>query len=487
MFSSQRILLGVGSLLCFILLRNFWNHTSNTPTLTRHSRGAGTGKDSLGTPISTTPSGNDNATVPAGNRSAQPGVDCRHSEGVEDIVIVLKTGSTEIYEKLPIHLATTFACASDFLVYSDLAQQFGPIHVRDALALLSQEMIRTHDDLAQYRLLKEHVAVGADAAELRGDKSWKLDKWKFLPMISDAYRTFGRSKLWYVFIEADTYVSLHNLLLWLGQLDASKPFFAGAPVMIGDTEFAHGGSGFVMSSAAAEALTAVYAEQQTHWDSTLAEECCGDKLMAEVLLQAKPAIYLVRAFPLIQGETLTSLDWSPTHWCKPAVTWHHVDAAGVDKLWNFERSWHDGDLSAKPILFSDYYEAFIHPRIAAANGTMDGWDNLSNEWVFEHGKTVGSAYDSPHACESACREQEQCLQWAWRSGICRAGKMIQLGWALDNRPALGSAEDRIALVEGVASEGATSGWLLDRINEFRTRMGPCMRNKHWPMTSAGDD
>ncbi|KAK5112840.1 hypothetical protein LTR85_011067 [Meristemomyces frigidus] len=492
MSSTQRILLAVSSLLCFGLLRHFWDHTPNTPFSVwqlQENAGSNRSLDAAGTAA---PPSADNATATSPDRLPQPTLGCARLPGAEEVVIVLKTGSTEIYEKLPIHLATTFACASDYLVYSDISQQFGPVPVRDALALVSQDMRDTHEDLAQYRLLQEHVASGADAAELKGDKSWSLDKCKFLPMITDAYRTFGRAKKWYVFIEADTYVSMHNLLHWLGQLDASEPVYAGAQVMIGDTEFAHGGSGFVMSSAAVEALTAVYAEQQIYWEQKLAHECCGDKLLAEVLLKAKPPIRLLMAFPLIQGETLTSLDWSPTHWCKPAVTWHHVDAATVDKLWQFERSWRDSDYPEDPILFSDYYEAFIHPRLTAANGAMAAWDNLSNEWVSERGSdsTItdpigpGPAYTSAHACEALCRQQNQCLQWAWRPGLCRGGKAVQLGWALDNRPALGSAEDKIALVEGPASEGAVSGWLLERIEKWRVERGRCERRRRW--TGATD-
>lgn len=188
-----------------------------------------------------------------------PPLGCAQLIGIENVVLVLKTGVTEICEKLPIHLATTFACIPDYLVYSDLAQQFGTTQIRDALALVSQEMRDGHKDLAQYRLLQQHVMRGADAAEMKGDKSWDLDKWKFLPMITDAYRTFREEKQWYVFVEADTYVSMHNLLLWLGTMDASQPIYAGAQVMIGDTEFAHGGSGFAMSSAAVRALSDVTA------------------------------------------------------------------------------------------------------------------------------------------------------------------------------------------------------------------------------------
>jgi hypothetical protein len=124
--------------------------------------------------------------------------ECALLPSQEDVLIVLKTGATEIYDKLPIHLATTFTCATEFLIYSDLAQEVGDVHIHDALALLSPSIRKEHEDLAQYRLLQQHIANGGNAAELKGEKSWQLDKWKFLPMVSDAYRQYGDAKKWFV-------------------------------------------------------------------------------------------------------------------------------------------------------------------------------------------------------------------------------------------------------------------------------------------------
>lgn len=480
MFNAQRILLAVSCLLCFGLLRHFWDHVvasgsehaaALTMEGTAHERGS-----TVLLSANTTDSVRTDVPAPPHARTRY---DCTSMGGLDDLVIVLKTGSTEIYEKLPIHLATTFVCVADFLIYSDLTQSVGSVQVRDALALVSRELREHHPDLAQYRMLQQHVRSGADAAELKGEKSWGLDKWKFLPMISDAYRLFGDSKKWYVFIEADTYVSTHNLRLWLSQLDAKQAIYAGAQVMIGDTEFAHGGSGFVMSASAAQGLTDAFSRRESDWEQKLADECCGDKLMAEVLLQAGPPITLLRAFPFIQGETLSSLDWSPTHWCMPAVTWHHVDAAGIDQLWQFEMAWRRDTGANKPIRFADYYAAFIHPRIATANGTMYGWDNLSNDWVFERGKIISPAYATADACKAFCIERQACLQWAWSPGRCRAGKAVRLGWAIDNRPELGSAEDRVVDAASDGDEGVVSGWLLDRIETVQARQGSCDAQQRW--------
>jgi len=164
MFSAQRLLLAASSLLCLGLLIALW----------------------------------DPAKVPASEQQPDVRIDRLHGEiadpfssdslaaracgnvtGLGDLAIILKTGSSEIYDKLPHHFATTLACGVDYLVYSDLQQGFGPVSVRDALALMSQELRDGHPDLAQYRMLQQHVLVGGDAGDLRGEKSWRLDKWKF--------------------------------------------------------------------------------------------------------------------------------------------------------------------------------------------------------------------------------------------------------------------------------------------------------------------
>ncbi|KAK4889237.1 hypothetical protein LTR27_011914 [Elasticomyces elasticus] len=453
LLSTQRVLLAAGCLLCIGVFRQLWNVAPRFHPWPRADT--------------------------AFDHSAPRTTACALSDGIDDIVVLLKTGATEIYNKLPIHLATTFACLPDYLVYSDVAQQFGSITIHDALALVSEELREGHDDLAHYRTLQEHVLDGGDGADMKGDKSWNLDKWKFLPMISDAYQRFGAQKSWFVFIEADTYLSAHNLRLWLKHLNASAPVYEGAQVMIGDTEFAHGGSGFVLSATAAKALTEAYTVEQASWEDKVARECCGDKAMAEVLLAASPPVALHRSFPIIQGETLTSLDWSPTHWCRPAVSWHHVDAAGIDKLWRFERGWLHVHGEDRPILFADYFAALIEPRITAANGTMSKWDNLSNDWMWEDGKIAHHLYASAAACEAFCHGQSQCLQWAWSPGVCRGGKTIRLGWAIDSRPALGSAEDRVAQLGEHGTDGAVSGWLLDRIVAYRVEHEPCGTAGMW--------
>lgn len=77
-------------------------------------------------------------------------------------------------------------------------------------------------------------------------------------MVCDAYRRSGGKNIWFMFIEADTYLSEYDLRLWSKQIDSRASIYAGAQVMIGEIEFAHGGSGFVLSGDAAKALANEY-------------------------------------------------------------------------------------------------------------------------------------------------------------------------------------------------------------------------------------
>lgn len=472
MHGAQRILLAVTCVLCLALFKRLWDIDSIEQSIKAFSKA---GSEAWTRSYHTYLEGDGPA------HSQHPGLRCDEYHGLEDLAIILKTGSTEIYEKLPMHLHTTFDCVKDHLIYSDVQQDFAGATIRDALALTSDHARTEREQLIQYQKLNDYFNLGGDAADMKGDKSWQLDKWKFLPMISDAYRIFGEKKKWYFFIEADTYVSLHNLLPWIAKLDHTKPIYAGAQVMIGDHEFGHGGSGWLLSSTAAEMMSETYHGNLSTWEKLVDNDCCGDLVMAKVLLATDPPTRLLRSFPLIQGETVTSLDWSATHWCKPAVTWHHVDAAGVDKLWQFERRWSVNYGTSKPILFKDYYHAFIHPRLLATNGSLPGWDNLSNDWKFSAEKDEDPAVESAKACKRFCEEKDECLQWSWRPGSCKAGKRVRFGWALANRPKLGSAEDRIEKTAGKSHEGAVSGWMMDRIEKFRTEIKTCDEAKMWPI------
>lgn len=72
-----------------------------------------------------------NSTVVARNIAFLDGTDtattvhsCIDLPGANSTLVVMKTGSTEIRDKLPIHFSTTFRCYPNYLIFSDLNERF---------------------------------------------------------------------------------------------------------------------------------------------------------------------------------------------------------------------------------------------------------------------------------------------------------------------------------------------------------------------------
>ncbi|KAK4613293.1 hypothetical protein CLAFUW4_09048 [Fulvia fulva] len=426
----------------------------------------------------------DNNTAPLRPHTSY--CDALVANGLKDLVVVIKTGSTEMYGKLPIHLTTTLACeALTYRVYSDYPQSFGHnLEVRDALHPVLKDVLGQSKDGFAYDKLLKHIKSGADPGEIAkesarrqqlgeeaangGDNiSRRLDKWKFLPMISACADEEFAGKKWFFFMEADTAVSLPNLLMQLATFDPTKPIYAGSQTMIGHMEFAHGGSGILMSAPAVGIVRKEYMRNQRHWDVTLADRCCGDQILAEVLYAAETPVRLTTSFPLFQGESVISLDWSENHWCRPAISWHHVDAAAVDKLFHFERSWRSFRPANIPMLHRDVFLGLVMRRIKSApHGRIIDWDNLSADWVFEqtgNSPDPAASYHSAASCEGFCTQEASCMQWAWRKGSCRANRRVRFGWKIGMMPDQGSAGDRVPKARKDELTGAVSGWMVQRI------------------------
>ncbi|GAB7347708.1 hypothetical protein MBLNU459_g5267t1 [Dothideomycetes sp. NU459] len=156
-------------------------------------------------------------------------------------MVVLKTGATEVLQKLPIHLTTLFRCTPHSLIFSDLAQNVSGYRVHDALEPVGSEVKNSQADFALYWKLKQYHREGLDPSTLRGAQGWDLDKWKFLPMLHETHRLSPAGIDWFVFIEGDTILSWLNLLLWLEDHNADEDFYAGSQNNYGATSFAHGG------------------------------------------------------------------------------------------------------------------------------------------------------------------------------------------------------------------------------------------------------
>jgi Fringe-like len=396
---------------------------------------------------------------------------CKSLPSTKDVLVVVRTPASELYSQLPAHFFTTLRCV-DFLLYSTVHQNIGPYTVHDALANISDARRAKHRDFELYDKLQSAQNFVTDLHSITEDNDHNLDKWTIIPHVVDAYKQYPDKK-WFVFIESDTYLSVSNMLPWLAKLDHEQDLFAGAQVMIGDVELAHSGSGIILSQTTASKLFEQAKARTDAWQDMVGASCCGDKILAEALKEVNVTLH--RSFPMIQGETPFSLDWSERHWCRTAMTWHRMTPSTLDMLWQFESSWvlehsTSGPGSAPPMLFRDYFQTFLIPLLRTTHNRTD-WDNLANSLTYTDSSGGQFAHYSFAACRAACDLRLSCVQYAWEPNKCRLGTVVRLG-------------------EKVASDKRMmSGWNPKRVEKFGAKVDACTAEKEYlmPMEKNAQD
>jgi hypothetical protein len=263
----------------------------------------------------------------------------------EGIVIIFKTGAQEVAH-LAIQVGTTLRYLSeqDILFFSDVQGSIGPFIINDALRNVDQSLRTNDPDFEIYRNIKSYDSTGQDIEELKEDNAkgndrsgWRLDKYKFMHMVEETFEMRPNAK-WYVFIETDSYVVWNGLVGMLKRMDSTKPWYLGSAVMLGDTAFGHGGSGYVLSNAALNKLLGPEQPQglAASWDERVKDMCCGDQALGTALKEK--GVLVKGAHPFLNGDKPTTLTYGPhDHWCQPVVTMHHMLPKEISSLWRFER------------------------------------------------------------------------------------------------------------------------------------------------------
>lgn len=277
---------------------------------------------------------------------------CSKLPFANDTLVVMKTGSTELQDKLPIHFNTTLRCYPNYIIYSDVSEVFRGQQILDSLEDVSPEIKANHDDFELYRRLQEQSGRAAlQQHELSGPGSkpqgasgktenpgWKLDKWKFLPMMQKTLRNHP-DKSWYLFVETDTFIFWETLLAYLAVLNATKPYYIGGQTWIGDVEFAHGGSGFLVSQPALRMVVKQYEDNQQEYEGFTDNHWAGDCVLGKTFKDA--GISLTVAWPIWQGDDIGNMNYGHKQrlWCQPTVSYHHLDARAIEDLWNYGQDW----------------------------------------------------------------------------------------------------------------------------------------------------
>ncbi|KAF2500944.1 hypothetical protein BU16DRAFT_522024 [Lophium mytilinum] len=368
----------------------------------------------------------------------------------EKVIVSIKTGATEAFDKLPSQLLLTDSkYLSNLLLFSDLEQDIGSFHLHDVLSDIPETHIANNTDFDLYRQQYEYWDLGLDVGALKSvpdpnpdwrtkghNAAWALDKYKNLHMLQRAW-DYRPSRHWYLFIDTDTYVSRRNLYEWLGQHDHTKPWYFGVPTQNphfkdGDTyPFAHGGSGFILSGEALKRFAVDKAGIPGRWDKRIAKMWFGDYVTAAALHE-ELGLNITSSFPEFSGMKPSTIPYSAELWCGPVVALHHVRPEESCAMWQFERE-REGKHS--PMTFEELWKKFVKSEDLGA--PREDWDNLSSDFsnvkwniVFkkkdekpkakrseaeEAGKEepASDPDESFEACEKACAMHENCMQYSF--------------------------------------------------------------------------
>jgi len=286
---------------------------------------------------------------------------CKYLAEDHETLLILRTGATEIADRIPTHISTSLRCFKQHVIFSDYAETFLGERVLDALELVHPDIVANNHDFDLYRRIKQHGRAALAQSELSGNQyqtpdgsghteipGWKLDKWKFVPMVNRTFYEYPDMK-WYVFAEGDTSVFWSTLHAYLASIDHTEPHYLGSVTNIGDDPaFAYGGAGFIVSRPAMRMITDYYSTHKAEIESLTQKSWAGDAVLGKVFFDA--GVPVKDIWPVVHGEStnqaLFARPWSPgvpkeaeQIWCYPAASLHHMSPAAVDGLWHYEQQW----------------------------------------------------------------------------------------------------------------------------------------------------
>lgn len=376
---------------------------------------------------------------------------------LDDVTIVLKIGAAEVATLLPAYLNRLNRCNPDVLVFSDRKDAYGGFDIVDTLANLRPEYKYNNPDFDLYDQIRGQLAT-----EEKTKEGWRLDKYKFLPMIELA-ESFRPKSNWFLFVELDTYVNWDNMQRFLANFDPKIPHYFGSPIWPRKkTVFAHSGSGFLLSRGAFNKLMArgrMFAENHrspgTHlFGKDVRKESSGDEVLAKVLKES--GISVRGYWPMFNGDSPSTIRFNWEQWCEAIITMHHMqpdDFAGLER-WETSRQ-----RPSKPLTFEELF-THIEPYLQERR---DDWSNLSEDIIYQGKKTAGKSAD---ACKAACSHVSKCMQWQHRGEICQLSRSIRLG------------HEQTPNSSGGGGVKWTSGWMLPRIEKFKSKHSRC-RGAHF--------
>lgn len=390
-----------------------------------------------------------------------------YAPGSEKLFLMIKTGASVLWQRLPVHLFTTLTRVPHFALYSDAPGSISGYEVIDIMANLTEES-KNRPELVQYKrqLILHDDARVLDYGYLDMHDGWNLDKFKNIPMLQHAYQNSPKSD-WFFFMDADTHVIVDNLMALTKGLDPNKPYYMGYAVGDGHYQFCHGGSGVLISRGALEKTVgeqdfAHIMEQRTF------DECCGDLMVGYMMIDNLGiAAQHMHGF---NGVPYWELDFYRDRWCDLLVTLHHVKPREVEIIWEYEKM---KRLQGQKITNAQLYEDFFLPYMVDRKAK---WDNKASQssmahWSYGEDKEKGITpkseggdqerpYESFEACRRECEKEESCLSFTLKPAAkrCDMADFFRFG-----RP----VADWLKTSDDYTETNVESGWMINRIQSFR--------------------
>lgn len=262
-----------------------------------------------------------------------------------DVQVVVKTGGSEQQSRLKFLLKTILkeVPKQNVIIFSDLAEVVDDFQVYDIYTDVSKTERNSYEDFKLYDQQQVYKAEGKDTRTLEG--GWALDKYKNLPMKRRLWQMQQDGRMskrkWFLFIDTDTWIEWDNLFAFLEHLNPSKELYMGSPVWQ-DTIFAHGGSGYVLSYAALEALNTRKQEEFgspffSQYGVDVPNLCCGDWALAQALKDR--GIHIKGYWPMFNGEIAATMSYDSEHWCEPVISLHHIGEESLEQFWQWVAAW----------------------------------------------------------------------------------------------------------------------------------------------------
>ncbi|KAI0165694.1 hypothetical protein GGR57DRAFT_132422 [Xylariaceae sp. FL1272] len=389
-------------------------------------------------------------------------------EGLEDIFVIVRTGSNKLQQKLGYTLNTTLRGVPHYGIWSDLEESYEGHHVADALDEIDIDLIKNHPDFEYYRRLQEHGKDGFSEEEKarwsqapntpigRDTPAWKLDKWKFLPVAKKAYAR-SPSSSWYLFLECDTYVFWDSLLAFLSHFDSNHPFYIGRQLHSASSIFAYGGAGILISNPAMQMLVQHYTSNLQVYNDLTIQKWYGDLILAETMFDA--GVGLTDVWPTLEGDMPAMFNVAskgPGHrlWCYYATTYHHMTAEDIVQYHEFEKSWRSTNSDFPRT--GDIFRHLVYPRMSPQ---LPDWDNHSTQMASEN-----ATFEE---CHQICEDSSDCVQFSVGDRTCKTSEVVKLGNKLTS--------------EQMAAQPVRSGWVMRRVEALMGATEASCSGQQWKL------